>query len=167
MRRLVLIAVLLHPVARNVVDDSRENVIPADRFIDDMRRKDITDIMAIYSPDALFIDTRGTRFKGASQLRALFESAFATYDVDELTFSSVLTVISGPMGSEAVIQDGLYSELLRTRADDAVRHLCGEYRVTYVRRPASARDDVPAIFKDKKPIWLISDQRWASSPCPA
>jgi ketosteroid isomerase-like protein len=167
MRLLVLAAaLLLNPSSHNLTDSPKTTVIPVARFIDDMRGKNIDDVLSLYTPDAVFVDPEGHQFVRPQALRKLYEQVFATYDSD-LTFFGFRTVITGSYGSETVQQAGFYSEDLRTRSTGTVQHVCGGYHVTYKHQSQSGQQDrqIGDLIRKPASSWLISRQEWTSAPC--
>ena len=165
MRLLVLAAILLlNPSSHDLTDGPKTNVIPVARFIDDMRDKNIDDVLSLYTPDAVFVDPEGHQFVGAQALRKLYEQVFATYDSD-LTFFGFRTLITGSYGSETVQQAGFYSENLRTRSTGIAQHVCGGYRVTYRPYWGHSYEQMGPMTHKAGSYWLISRQEWTSAPC--
>jgi ketosteroid isomerase-like protein len=155
--------ILLLASQRNLIGDSPNSLIPTDRFVDDLRRKDIDDILSLYADNAIFVDSSGTKHVGREALTALYQQTFRTFDSEDMKFTHTLTLVTGPYSAETVEQDGLYSEDLRTRATDIVQHLCGGYHVIYHHTSGWKRTltgDQPTSS------WLITYQAWTSTPCP-
>jgi hypothetical protein len=181
MRLLALtIVTSLLSATGDITINKRSTVVPIDRFILDMRRKDIEDILSLYAPSAVFVRSDGTKISGLEDLRTLYQQVFATYDFDNLSFIKLHTLITGSYGSETVEQMGFYSEDLRTRSTDKLQHLCGGYHVHYQHHidwhfEHPAFDPGADIFNQTSPrpapqldaYWLITRQEWTSTPCPA
>jgi ketosteroid isomerase-like protein len=128
--------------------------LPTRQFAYDMRTKNLDDVLAMYTTDAIFTDPEGHTFGSPEALRQLYEQVFATYD-SELEFTRVGLKLKGDpnsSGSTAVETDSFH-ENLRTRKTDAVVEHCGTCVFTWVRQ-----DDGR---------WTISSQVWSDKPCPA
>jgi len=160
---VVATALLLTAPARDVAADPRNAPIPTNRFIDDMRRKNIDDVLSLYTPDAVFVDFFGRKFATVDTRRTFFEQTFQTFDTEDLVFEHLLTVIRGPFHSETVEQGGEYTEVLRTRDTDEVQRYCGDYHVLYKHFVDSLQSDQSGKPESK---WLITLQEWALKPCP-
>jgi ketosteroid isomerase-like protein len=134
---------------------------PTDRFVRDMRAKDIADVLSMYEETAIFIDPEGHTFIGAEALRKLYEQVFATYDSDlhlhrtalEPTGRIYSDLQPGRPVSALSVETGDYDEDLRLRATGAMTHLCGGYKFTW-------------RFTDQG-TWLISRMEWTSKTCEA
>jgi len=124
--------------------DCRGGVGVAQRFVLDMRTKDIHDVLSLYTADAVFIQPDGARVVGTSALRRLYETVFATYD-SELAARD-FEIEPTDSGSGVCVQSGPYQETLRLRRDGTQMTVRGTYRFTY-RRTGRRR-------------WLISEMAW-------
>jgi len=119
--------------------------IPTQRFIDDMRSKNLEDVLALYTPDAVFTDPEGHTFATPAALRQLYIQVFATYDSD-LQLTSASLSISRDNKTGTAVDTGSYTEALTVRATGAVLHPHGTYRFVWSLQP------------DGK--WLISRMEW-------
>jgi hypothetical protein len=70
--------------------------LPTRQFLDDMRGKNLQDILTMYLPDAVFIDPSGHKFSSPDARRQLYQNTFATYD-SELVFSETHLKYKGDM----------------------------------------------------------------------
>jgi ketosteroid isomerase-like protein len=128
--------------------------LPVRQFTDDMRSKDIDDVLAMYTANAVLIDATGKTFASSADLRSMYAKQFATYDAD-LTFTRKDLTFKGDgytAGSTAVEVDD-YQEQLRTRATNTVESRCGGVVTTW-ERTSDGR-------------WQISNQKWTEKSCPA
>jgi len=100
--------------------------------------------VAEYAPDAEFINPDGSRIRGASALRQLFEMITQTYDSD-LVFDSQRIQVSGDLAYDS----GTYQEILLLRATEKRQQSSGSYLTIYQRG------------KDR--AWLIAEQVWTGS----
>jgi ketosteroid isomerase-like protein len=119
--------------------------LPTQRFIDDLRTKNLDDILALYAPEAVFVDPEGHTFATPAARRAFYEQIFATYDSDLVLNSSSLS-ISRDGGTGTAVDRGTYTEVLTVRATGAVRHPHGSYILTWHLQPNGA--------------WLITRVVW-------
>jgi len=128
--------------------------LPLQRFIDDMRSKNLKDVLALYAPTAVFVDPSGKTFATPKALRQIYENTFASYD-SYLTLHPVGTNLKGdpPEPGAVVVQNGNYSEDLRDRATKVVNKFCGIYTISWVHQ--------------EEHLWLITRMEWTSNPCPA
>jgi ketosteroid isomerase-like protein len=120
----------------------------AQRFVRDMRTKDMDDVLSLYTAGAVFIQPDGARIVGRSALRQLYEFVFATYD-SELTSSDfeIEPVASSEAG--VCIQSGPYEDVLHLRKDGTRINASGRYRFVYRRT--------------KQGNWLISEMAWTNT----
>jgi ketosteroid isomerase-like protein len=116
---------------------------PTQRFVDDMRAKNIRDVLTLYTPKALFIDADGKRYRGARASQQLYERVFATFDSDIEITAHFLSPGKRP---NVCVESGRYSENLRWRSNGTVKHYVGSYRFTYERQSNGQ--------------WLLSRQEW-------
>ena len=117
--------------------------LPTDRFVDDMRTKNIRDVLALYTLNAVFIDPSGKRYRGSVALRGLYKKVFATFDSDLAMKAQALSPGKQP---KVCIESGTYDEDLRLRANGSVQHYAGSYRFTYELQSTGQ--------------WLLSRQEW-------
>jgi len=122
------------------------------RWADDMKRKDLEDILTLYAPGAEFVDERGKSYTDAS-LADLYRSVFATTDAEEIQLAQPSHHEEGePRHITKIFEDGTYEETLRDRATGSRSRLCGSYSITYTKNPAGG--------------WLIARMAWTQTPCP-
>ena len=153
--RLLFLALLL-PIAAQAQHSARSQALPdlpVQRFVNDMRHKNIEDALSLYSPDAVFVDTAGHTFTTPKALRKLYRQVFATYDSDlklELERVDVTGDITLPQA--AITQRGSFDENLRTRSTKITQRLCGHYTFTWMLQDSGR--------------WLIQRMEWLSTTCP-
>jgi ketosteroid isomerase-like protein len=128
--------------------DCRYGLQVAQRFVRDMRTKDIVDILSLYTADAVFIQPDGTRVVGRSALRTLYKTVFATYDSELAPRDFEIEPVASSAAGVCV-QSGPYEELLRLRKDGTRISASGRYRFVYRRT--------------KQGNWLISEMAWTST----
>src|SRR3954462_4794654 len=98
--------------------------LPTERFADDLRNKNLDDVLKLYTPGAVFIDPSGKQYRGPALLE-LFKQVFATFDSD-----IVMHPRSRMRGksSKVCIESGSFVENLRTRATGTSQHNVGSYQ---------------------------------------
>jgi ketosteroid isomerase-like protein len=152
---LVATLVLLQPsVGIKLPHRSEPPSLPTRQYLDDMRSKNLDDILLMYLPDAVFVDPSGHKFSTPEARRQLYERTFATYD-SELVFTETKLKWKGDTskaGNVAVETDG-YHENLRTRSTKVMQQVCGTCVFTWVRQTDG--------------VWLLSSQKWTIAACPA
>ena len=119
--------------------------LPTERFLDDMRTKNIRDVLALYTPNAVFIEPSGKRYRGSGALRALYRRVFATFDSDMVMKARKFSSGKNP---KICIESGTYDEDLRLRSSGSVHRYVGSYRFTYELQTTGQ--------------WLLSRQEWTS-----
>jgi len=152
MRLLLVAALLLQPA---VIFPHRRvpPSLPTRQYADDMRAKNIGDILSLYTQDATFTDPDGKTYSSPEDLRKLYEQVFATYDSDlSFTVKDQNVKYSDGLASSAIEADS-YEEALLTRSTKTLQHVCGDVVFTWVRQGDGQ--------------WLIASQRWTSKPCGA
>ena len=117
--------------------------LPTERFLDDMRTKNIRDVLALYTPNAVFIEPSGKRYRGSNALRSLYEKVFATFDSDMVMKARRLSPGKHP---KLCVESGTYDEDLRLRSNGSVHHYVGSYRFTYELQSTGQ--------------WLLSRMEW-------
>lgn len=123
--------------------------VQTQRFIDDMRAKSIDDILALYTPDAIFFDPSGATITGSDALRTFYQHIFSTYDSDMTLTPDTFSKKSSP-GAPLCVESGKYSENMRVLATSEMQHPHGTYRFTYrLNRP-----------NGPNPEWLLYRQQW-------
>lgn len=120
--------------------------LPTQRWVRDMRKKDLADIKRLLSPDIVFSDPDGTTYRGQTAVYDLYRKVFATFD-SQLTMHSTSQVWDA--GQRTCTEAGTFEEALRTRSDGSTKRFRGGY--TFVFKLAS---------KDR---WLISEQKWTTN----
>jgi len=150
MHLLFFIALLLQAPTPNAASP----VLPTQQWIQDMQTKNLEDVLALYTPDAVFVDPEGHQFATPDALRKLYTQVFATYDSDLTRGKGTIAIQGNPEVAGAVaVESAEFTENLRTRATNTTAHLCGDYRFTYVLQ--------------QNGHWLISRMEWTSKACPA
>ena len=119
---------------------------PTKRLARDMRDKNISDVLLLYTPDALFVDPDGSRYKGLAELRGLYVRIFATFDSD-ITFHA--GSVSAVTDDGACLESGKYSENLSVRSTGKTNHYTGGYRFEYKLQPNGR--------------WLLFRQEWTAN----
>ena len=151
MRLLIFAAALLF---QNAPAQPTTPDLPTQRWIQDMQTKNLDDVLALYTPDAIFIDPSGKQFSTPDALRKLYEQVFATYDSDLSRGKGTITIQGNPEVPGAIaIEAADYTENLRTRATNTTVQVCGGYRFTYILQ--------------QNGHWLISRMEWTQKACPA
>jgi ketosteroid isomerase-like protein len=154
MRRFLVAILLLQPAAPMFSHKRQPPVLPTRQYADDMRAKNIEDILSLYTPGATFTDPDGNTFSTPDAMRKLYEQVFAAYDSD-LTFTVKNQSVNGDgysAGTTAVESDD-YEETLQTRATKTMQQVCGDCIFTWVRQADG--------------VWLMSSQKWTVRPCAA
>jgi ketosteroid isomerase-like protein len=116
-----------------------------DKWARDLHDKQIDASIAAYDPDAEFIQPDGSRVRGATALRHLFETVTATLDSD-IAFDPQRVETSGDLAYDS----GSFRETLTTRATGKRELAIGSYLTVY-RRPPNG-------------TWLIVEQMWTGFP---
>jgi ketosteroid isomerase-like protein len=127
--------------------------LPTRQFLDDMRGKNLQDILTMYLPDAVFIDPSGHKFSSPDARRQLYQNTFATYD-SELVFSETHLKYKGDMSKpgNVVVEMDNYHENLLTRSTKVMQQVCGTCTFTWVKQTDG--------------VWLMSSQKWTLASCP-
>jgi ketosteroid isomerase-like protein len=95
-------------------------------FVRGMKEKDLK-VLELYAPDAVFTNPDGSNASG-EPLRQLFVSVYRRFDSDlHLQTTHVFLTKTG-----ACVEQGSFSEHLRTRANGQLANSTGKYRFTYV-----------------------------------
>jgi ketosteroid isomerase-like protein len=103
-----------------------------ERFVRDLRSKNVPDEVALFTPDAVFIDP-GHHVTGTRSIRALCEKVAATFDSD-IALTAQRHVNAGRLDFET----GTFRENLRVRKTGHVQPYRGTYTFT-LRRDADGR----------------------------
>jgi ketosteroid isomerase-like protein len=154
MRYLLVLAIVFCQASRLVPQAGTTVQMPPmlrARFIEDMRSKNLEDVLALYTSDASFHDPGGHDIAGREALRKLYIEVFATYD-SNITMTETQHVAEGmPRNPTAIVEQGSYSETLGVRANRTSMHVCGGYVFRYVPNPQGG--------------WLIARMEWTNEPC--
>jgi len=150
MHLLFFVAILLQAPAPNAATPT----LPTQQWIQDMQTKNLDDVLALYTPDAVFVDPEGHQFATPDALRKLYIQVFATYDSDLSRGKGTIAIQGNPEVPGAIaVESAEFTENLRTRATNTTAKLCGDYRFTYILQ--------------QNGHWLISRMEWTSKACPA
>lgn len=125
------------------------------RWVEDMRSKNLNDILRLYAPGAVFISPDGTTVSGADDLQKLYETVFTAFDSDITLNPPHHRDLGPPRQTTGIIDDGTYRETLRTLSTRVTQNLCGRYIFTYSKAT------------DGSSGWRIARMEWTSDPCPA
>lgn len=112
------------------------------QWADDLRDKKIDATVALYSPDATFVNPDGSRAHGMEAIRQLFLWAAQTCD-SRLVFHPDRVETSGVLA----VDSGTYQETMVIRATGKQQVLSGSYVMVYRR---------------ENDVWKILDQEWTS-----
>jgi len=148
MRPFFLVLLLFQTPAQQSLPN-----LPNQRFISDMRHKNIEDVLSLYAPDAVFVDTASHNYSTPKALRKLYRQVFATYDSDlklELERTDVSRDITLPLST--IVQRGSFDESLHTRGTTITQRLCGHYTFAWM------------LQEDGR--WLIQRMEWLTTTCP-
>lgn len=147
---VVVLAICSQPQASSASNPCGANLAAqTKRFVDDMRAKNIDDILALYTPDATFFDPSGATITGSGALRTFYQHIFATYDSD-LTLTPDTFSKKSSQGSDLCVESGKYTEDMRVISTNQMQHPHGTYRFTYRLRHSP----------DRNAEWLLYRQRW-------
>jgi ketosteroid isomerase-like protein len=116
--------------------------LPTERLSNDMRTKNIADVMTLYDDRAAFVDPDGTQYRGRAALYSLYERVFATLDTNIVMVGREWRSTA----ARACIENGQYKEDLRVRPTGTTHHYEGNYSITYKRQSDG--------------VWRISRQEW-------
>jgi ketosteroid isomerase-like protein len=131
--RLALVAILLLQQPAPPQRPPRPD-LPTQRFVDDMRSKNIEDVLALYTPDAVFSDPQGHTFSTPVAMRKLYQQVFATYDSD-LHLNPTSVTVDRDNGIGVAVDSGTYTEDLTVRSTGEVLHPAGAYRFVWKLQP--------------------------------
>ncbi|MGB7133909.1 MAG: nuclear transport factor 2 family protein [Acidobacteriaceae bacterium] len=109
----------------------------------DLRAKNVRAAVALYSPDATFIDPDGSRAHGIAPIRQLFEAAAQVYD-STLEFHPQRVETSGVLA----VDSGTYTQTMVVRATGEQQVSSGSYVMVYRREDGS---------------WKILEQVWTAA----
>jgi len=150
MHLLFFAAILLQASAPNAATPA----LPTQQWIQDMQTKNLDDVLALYTPDAVFVDPEGHQFATPDARRKLYMQVFSTYDSDLTRGKGTIAIQGNPeVAGSIAVESAEFTENLRTRATNTTTHLCGDYRFTYILQ--------------QNGHWLISRMEWTSKACPA
>jgi ketosteroid isomerase-like protein len=116
-----------------------------EEWASDLHEKNVDASVALYAPNAVFVQPDGTRVQGTAALRDLYRKVTSTFD-STLAFSPREIETSGDLAYDS----GTYTETLVTRATGQKTHMAGSYLTVY--------------RKDKDAGWKIVEQVWTGGP---
>jgi peptidoglycan-N-acetylglucosamine deacetylase len=117
------------------------------QWASNLRDKKVDACVAMYAPDAEFVQPDGTSIRGSASIQKLFKTITATFDSDLVFDSKQLWSI----GDEAT-DSGTYREVLTTRAAGKQALYTGGYSTVYHHNPDGR--------------WLIAKMTWIGSGDP-
>lgn len=115
------------------------------RWAEDLHDKRLEESVALYAPDATFLQPDGAHAEGIAAIRTLYQTVFATYDSDIQLQSRTVE-----RSKDLAFDSGSYTETLRNRSSGSSAQLAGDYLTVYRRTPNGA--------------WLIVQQSWSMIP---
>jgi uncharacterized protein (TIGR02246 family) len=107
----------------------------------DLRSKQLDPIVALYAPDAVFLQPSGDRVTGRAAIRDLCKKIMDTFTSD-MNFHSIATEHSGDLAYDS----GDYRETLVKLSDETKIEVQGNYLMVFKRQPDGH--------------WLIAEQMW-------
>ena len=110
-------------------------------WAEDVHEKRVEASVALYTPEAVFIQPDGSRVQGTTAIRELYRKVTSTYN-SSLKFSSERVETSGNLAYDS----GTYTETLVTRATGKSMQMKGSYLTIY--------------RKGKDTSWKIVEQMW-------
>jgi ketosteroid isomerase-like protein len=111
----------------------------------DLHDKNVDASVALYAPNAVFIQPDGTRVQGTAAIRDLYRKVTSTFD-STLVFSPREIEASGDLAYDS----GTYTETLVTRATGQQMQMAGSYLTVYRGSKAAG--------------WKIVEQVWTGGP---
>ena len=102
-----------------------------------MWSKDREQVLALYSPDAVFLDEVSRRLSGRAELESLYATVFAKYD-SRLRLTPATVTPRRSRSGIVCVERGRFSEDLRDRGSGTVQHAQGPYRFAYAKGPDGA-----------------------------
>jgi ketosteroid isomerase-like protein len=116
-----------------------------DQWATYLQAKKLDALMALYSKEAMFLDSSGGRTIGQPAIRNLCRQVMATFNVN-LTLYSIRTVSSGDLAYDS----GNYLETLTLAASGAMQNIHGSYIMVFRHEPDGN--------------WKILEQIWTEAP---
>ena len=114
------------------------------QWAQDLREKHVEASVALYTPEAVFIQPDGSRVTGTEALRRLYDKITSTFD-SSLKFSSEHVETSGNLTYDS----GTYTETLVTRGTGKSIQMKGSYLTIYRKVEDGA--------------WKIVEQMWTGT----
>jgi ketosteroid isomerase-like protein len=106
--------------------------LPDDEFVRDLHDKKIDELLALYTPDAVFVNPDGKRIPRAG-LRRLYDQVTAALDSD-----LHLTTVRIRRHGNTAVETGTYTETLGHRDTGQIENVHGAYLFA-LRRAADGR----------------------------
>lgn len=97
--------------------------LPTQRWVRDMREKNIRGIKKLLSKDIVFSDN-GKTFRGSAAVNDVYRHAFTAFD-SQLTMHPTAHLWDGTQ--RTCTETGIFEEDLRTRSDGSTKHYSGGY----------------------------------------
>jgi uncharacterized protein (TIGR02246 family) len=116
-----------------------------EEWADNLHNRNLEAAIALYAPDAAFLQPDGTRVEGRPAIRNLYQTVMATFD-STIQFNSHTVEYS----KDLAFDSGTYNETLTNRKTGTTIHTSASYLTIYRRSP-----------EDK---WLIIQQAWPNAP---
>lgn len=110
----------------------------------DLHQKKVEATLALYAPDAVFVQPDGSRVEGTAAIRTLFQTITATFDSD-LRFASERVKVSGDLAFDS----GSYTETLVMRSTGKKMQSRGSYLTVYRKQDSGE--------------WKILEQVWTGA----
>jgi uncharacterized protein (TIGR02246 family) len=116
-------------------------------WVDDLEGRDLEASLALYTPDATFINPDGTHAATPAEIRQLFSFVYAAFQA-KIQLTSRSTNTSGDLAFDS----GSYTETITERGaqpGQGIHHLNGDYLTVYHHDPDGR--------------WRIVQQAWTDS----
>jgi uncharacterized protein (TIGR02246 family) len=107
-----------------------------------LHSKQLDQLLALYAPDAVFLQPSGERITGKPAIRELCKKIMETFTSD-ITLHGIDTEHSGDLAYDS----GEYNEALVKLSDDSRAEVQGNYLMIFKRQPDGS--------------WLIVQQMWS------
>jgi uncharacterized protein (TIGR02246 family) len=117
-------------------------------WIQDLETHQLEPSLALFTDDAAFLSSDGSRRDGKEAIRGLYQQVFATYQ-GKITMNPKQVAVTEYMAYES----GLYQETLTTLKTGEKRDTKGSYLTVYLRKPGGK--------------WRIAQQAWTETPAAA
>jgi uncharacterized protein (TIGR02246 family) len=117
-------------------------------WIQDLETHQLEPSLALFTDDAAFLSSDGSRKDGKEAIRGLYQQVFATYQ-GKIPMNPMQAVVTEYMAYES----GLYRESLTTLKTGEKRDTKGSYLMVYLRKLGGK--------------WQIAQQAWTETPAAA